>query len=140
MGQESSRASGPIQSLVSTLNYLWSSTWTGWVGFRYLKSKKNSRFLSFITLMSILGVGLGVTSMIVVLSVMDGFEAELKKRLMASDVHVLVTPSGLVDGFDGRFVPRTSIDEAKVIENTGDGKLIDQFYPVLSTEVILRAR
>ena len=115
-------------------------SWPTWVGFRYLKSKKNSRFLSFITLMSILGVGLGVTSMIVVLSVMDGFEAELKKRLMASDVHVLITPSAWVDGFDGRFVPRSSIDEAKVIESTGDSKLIDQFYPVLSTEVILRAR
>jgi lipoprotein-releasing system permease protein len=75
------------------VRHLWMSPWTSWVGFRYLKSKKNSRFLSFITLMSIMGVGLGVTAMIVVLSVMDGFEAELKKRLMSTDLHVLVTPT-----------------------------------------------
>ena len=45
--------------------------WTAWVGMRYLRSKKNSRFLSMITAISIAGVGLGVTAMIVVLSVMD---------------------------------------------------------------------
>src|SRR5271168_4047771 len=116
MGQESSRASGPIQSLVSTLNYLWSSTWTGWVGFRYLKSKKNSRFLSFITIMSVLGVGLGVTSMIVVLSVMDGFEAELKKRLMSSDLHVLIQPTVRVPGFESGFVPKNALDSTGVID------------------------
>jgi lipoprotein-releasing system permease protein len=115
-------------------------SWPSWVGFRYLKSKKNSRFLSFITLMSILGVGLGVTSMIVVLSVMDGFEAELKKRLMASDVHVRITPTSQVAGFDAGLVPRASIDEAKVLADTQDGPRVDQFYPVVSTEAILRVQ
>src|ERR1051326_2958953 len=87
------------------LKHLWLSPWTAWVGLRYLKSKKNSRFLSFITFLSILGVGVGVTAMIVVLSVMDGFEAELKKRLMSSDLHVLVTPTPEVPGFDMGFFP-----------------------------------
>src|SRR5690242_7035983 len=88
--------------------YLWKSPWTSWIGFRYLKSKKNSRFLSFITLMSILGVGLGVTSMIVVLSVMDGFEAELKKRMMSTELHVLIQPTPQTPGFDSGFVPKNS--------------------------------
>ncbi|HUP56667.1 MAG TPA: ABC transporter permease, partial [Bdellovibrionota bacterium] len=96
------------------IRHLWQSPWTAWVGFRYLKSKKNSRFLSFITILSILGVGLGVTAMIVVLSVMDGFEAELKKRLMASDLHVLVTPTMEVEGFDQGFAPRDSFTTPEV--------------------------
>ena len=56
-------------------------------------SKKNSRFLSFITVLSVAGVAIGVTAMIVVLSVMDGFEGELKKRLMSTDLHVLIEPT-----------------------------------------------
>jgi lipoprotein-releasing system permease protein len=124
------------------LGHLWSSAWTGWVGFRYLKSKKNSRFLSFITLMSVFGVGLGVTSMIVVLSVMDGFEAELKKRLMASDVHILITPTSQLADFDRGFVPLSELSEPDILSKSGrtSESEIDQFYPVVSTEAILRIR
>src|SRR3954468_11759720 len=93
----------------SALRYLWKSPWTSWVGLRYLKSKKNSRFLSFITLLSITGVGLGVTAMIVVLSVMDGFESELKKRMMSSDLHILVQPTQQIVGFVRGFVPADAI-------------------------------
>lgn len=105
---------------------------------RYLKSKKNSRFLSFITLLSILGVALGVTAMIVVLSVMDGFESELKKRLMGTDLHILITPTSLVEGFDGGFVPKDSLDLASIQRRVRDRTEIDSFYPVVSTEAILK--
>ena len=123
---------------VSALRHLWASPWTGWVGLRYLKSKKNSRFLSFITLLSILGVGLGVTAMIVVLSVMDGFEAELKKRLTASDLHVLITPTKEVPGFDNGFVPKGALDPARIIREIRHGNEIQSFWPVISTEAILK--
>lgn len=117
---------------------LWSSAWTRWVGFRYLKSKKNSRFLSFITLISILGVGIGVTAMIVVLSVMDGFEAELKKRLMSSDVHILVTPRRDIKGFEAGQVPENGEEVKKLVSalSTQDG--ISSFWPILSTEAIFK--
>src|SRR4051812_7163580 len=92
------------------IRHLWLSPWTSWVGFRYLKSKKNSKFLSFITLLSILGVALGVTSMVVVLSVMDGFESELKKRLMATDLHILVTPTSEAPDFDRGFVQKSLLE------------------------------
>ena len=81
---------------------------------RYLKSKKNSRFLEFHHIVSVLGVGVGVTAMIVVLSVMDGFEAELKKRLMSSDLHVLIIPTAQISGFDAGFVPKDSLDRTGV--------------------------
>lgn len=120
------------------IRHLWLSPWTGWVGLRYLKSKKNSRFLSFITLLSILGVGVGVTAMIVVLSVMDGFESELKKRLISSDVHVLITPTEQVSGFEGGFVPGNSLDLNKIRDEISKNHKIENFWPVVSTEAIFK--
>ncbi len=121
------------------VRHLWQSPWTSWVGFRYLKSKKNSRFLSFITLLSVLGVAVGVTAMIVVLSVMDGFESELKKRLMSSDLHVLVTPTAQVPGFDQGFVPKSALDPAKIEQFVKDHPEVESFWPMLSTEAILKS-
>lgn len=118
--------------------HLWRSPWTGWIGYRYMKSKKNSRFLSFITLISILGVALGVTAMIVVLSVMDGFEAALKKRLMSTDLHVLVTPSPDVPGFDGGFVPKGALDQSGVLEALKKDRRVESVWPIVSTEAILK--
>src|SRR4051794_39335120 len=124
----------------SALSHLWNSPWTSWVGFRYLKSKKNSRFLSFITLLSIFGVGLGVTAMVVVLSVMDGFENELKKRMMSSELHILVQPTSETQGFDAGFVPQDSL-KPELIESWKKtwGDQITSFWPVISTEAILKA-
>jgi lipoprotein-releasing system permease protein len=128
------------QKDAGALRHLWLSPWTSWVGFRYLKSKKNSRFLSFITLLSILGVGLGVTAMIVVLSVMDGFESELKKRMMSSDLHVLVEPTSSTPGFEGGVIPQGVISESQMetILKSTDHQILN-FWPVLSTEAILKA-
>lgn len=106
---------------------------------RYLKSKKNSRFLSFITLLSVLGVGVGVTAMIVVLSVMDGFEAELKKRLMSSDLHVLITPTAQISGFDAGFVPKDSLDQTGAPAFLKGNREVVSFWPVVSTEAILKS-
>lgn len=121
------------------VRHLWQSPWASWVGLRYLKSKKNSRFLSFITILSVLGVGLGVTAMIVVLSVMDGFEAQLKKRLMSSDLHVLVTPTRDVPGFDGGFVPKGALDEEGVAKLVQGNPEIVSFWPIVATEAILKS-
>src|SRR3984957_8196538 len=126
---------GPIQ-------HLWRSPWTTWVGLRYLKSKKNSRFLSLITLLSILGVAVGVTAMITVLSVMDGFEDSLKKRLMSSDLHVLITPTPDTFGFSGGFVPKETYTRSKIpaLLQT-DSRLaakIDTIWPIVSTEAIMK--
>lgn len=122
-----------------TLRHLWMSPWTSWVGFRYLRSKTHSKFLSFITLISILGVALGVTSMIVVLSVMDGFEAELKKRLMASDLHILVTPKSSAESFSQGFVSSKSDEILKLSSNLREHSQVAAAWPTVSTEVILRS-
>jgi lipoprotein-releasing system permease protein len=65
------------------------------VGFRYLRAKRKTRFVSFITLISLAGIALGVAALIVILSVMNGFEGELRDRLLSMTAH------GYVTGDDG---------------------------------------
>ncbi len=57
------------------------------VGLRYLRAKRRTRFVSFITLISLLGIALGVAALIVILSVMNGFEGELRGRLLSMTAH-----------------------------------------------------
>ena len=61
------------------------------VGLRYLRAKRRTRFVSFITLISLLGIALGVAALIVILSVMNGFEGELRGRLLSMTAHGTVT-------------------------------------------------
>jgi lipoprotein-releasing system permease protein len=68
------------------------------VGLRYLRAKRRTRFVSFITLISLLGIALGVAALIVILSVMNGFEGELRGRLLSMSAHGTVTGSGGVTG------------------------------------------
>jgi len=65
------------------------------VGLRYLRAKRRNRFVSFISLISLLGIALGVAALIVILSVMNGFEAELRSRLLSLSAH------GAVEAADG---------------------------------------
>lgn len=59
------------------------------VGLRYARSR-GSRFLSFMTWVSLLGLSLGVIALIVVVSVMNGFDSELKRRILGAVPHVVV--------------------------------------------------
>jgi lipoprotein-releasing system permease protein len=64
---------------------------------RYLKPKRT--FLAVITLISVLGVTLGITVLILVMSVMTGFERELQRKVIGFDAHLLVTNNGLMGGW-----------------------------------------
>jgi lipoprotein-releasing system permease protein len=57
------------------------------VGTRYLRARTHNRFVSFISAISILGVAVGVAVLIVVLSVMNGFESELRTRILSLAAH-----------------------------------------------------
>jgi lipoprotein-releasing system permease protein len=65
-----------------------------YIGLRYLRARRASRFVSFISLVSLLGVAVGVAALIVVLSVMNGFEQELRARLLNLTAHAVVTAPG----------------------------------------------
>ncbi len=70
---------------------------------RYLKSKRKTGFISLITYISILGVIIGVAALIIVLSVMNGFESEVRTRFIGVSAHVQVSTihdQGLGDAAD----------------------------------------
>jgi lipoprotein-releasing system permease protein len=64
-----------------------------YIGLRYTRAKRRTQFISFITMTSILGIALGVTALITVLSVMNGFEAELRERILGMTSHTTITES-----------------------------------------------
>jgi len=62
-----------------------------YVGLRYTAAKRNNNFISFISLVSMLGLMLGVAALIVVLSVMNGFDRELRGRILGMVPHATIT-------------------------------------------------
>jgi lipoprotein-releasing system permease protein len=61
------------------------------VGLRYTRAKRRNHFISFISLISMAGIALGVAALIVVLSVMNGFQKELRARILGVASHVQIS-------------------------------------------------
>ena len=71
-----------------------------WIGLRYTRAKRRNHFISFISLVSMLGIAVGVMALIVVLSVMNGFERELRSRILGMASHATISAfegDGLAD-------------------------------------------
>jgi len=64
------------------------------VGLRYSLAREHSFFVSFITWVSLLGVAVGVLALITVISVMNGFESELRSRLLSLSAHATLSEGG----------------------------------------------
>lgn len=62
-----------------------------YIGMRYTRAKRRNHFISFISLTSMFGVALGVAALITVLSVMNGFEKELRERILGMTSHAFIT-------------------------------------------------
>jgi lipoprotein-releasing system permease protein len=60
------------------------------IGLRYLKAKRKQTFISIITIISIVGVAVGVMTLIVVLAVMSGFEKTLKEKILGTQAHLVL--------------------------------------------------
>jgi lipoprotein-releasing system permease protein len=65
-----------------------------WLAWRYLATRQREGFVSFIAIFSLIGVALGVATLIVVLSVMGGFRETLVGRLIGMNGHVVITARG----------------------------------------------
>jgi lipoprotein-releasing system permease protein len=61
-----------------------------WIAARYLKTQRASGFIALLTGISIAGVALGVTALLTVLAVMNGFESEIQTRIAGTDAHVVL--------------------------------------------------
>lgn len=66
-----------------------------YIGLRYTRAKRRNQFISFISAFSLIGMGLGVMALIIVLSVMNGFDREMKQRILS------VIPHGFIDKKQG---------------------------------------
>jgi lipoprotein-releasing system permease protein len=69
------------------------------VGLRYTRAKRRTHFISFISLISMLGIALGIAALITVMSVMNGFEKEIRARILGAAAHIqlLGGEGGLAD-------------------------------------------
>jgi lipoprotein-releasing system permease protein len=67
------------------------------VAFRYLSSRNKNRFISFISLISIMGIAIAVAVLIIVMSVMNGFEYEVRNKILQ------VVSHGAISGWEGRL-------------------------------------
>ncbi len=64
------------------------------IGLRYTRAKRRNHFISFISLISTLGIALGVAALIIVLSVMNGFQKEIRARILGVTPHLQVISEG----------------------------------------------
>ena len=64
------------------------------VGLRYTRAKRRNHFISFISLTSMIGIALGATALITVISVMNGFERELRERILGVASHATISGFG----------------------------------------------
>jgi lipoprotein-releasing system permease protein len=97
------------------------------IGLRYLKAKRKQTFISIITVISIAGVMVGVMALIVVLSVMSGFEKTLKEKILGTQAHLVVLKAGQ-EGMD---------HSQEVIRKVGEVKGILAAAPFIFSQVML---
>jgi lipoprotein-releasing system permease protein len=97
-----------------------------YVGLRYTRAKRRNHFISFISLTSMLGIALGVTALITVLSVMNGFERELRERILGMASHATIT------GLDG-----TLPEWPRLVERARQHPDVQGIAPFVQAEAML---
>src|SRR6266446_4777386 len=97
------------------------------VGLRYTRAKRRNHFISFISLASMLGIAVGVMALIVVLSVMNGFERELRTRILGMASHATIS------AFEGGLP-----DWRGVAEKAGKNPEIEALAPYVQGEGMVR--
>lgn len=81
--------------------------WQLFVAFRYFTAKRKERFISVINLMSMLGIAVGVGALIIVISVMSGFDEDLKSKIIGTYSHIeVISDQGITpsEEFTGRIL------------------------------------
>lgn len=97
-----------------------------YIGLRYTRARRRNHFISFISLFSIIGIALGVLVMITVLSVMNGFQKEVRERLLGATSHATIK------GINGRLE-----DWQTVINSARKHPQVIGLAPFVRTEAML---
>ena len=101
-----------------------------WAAWRYLVARKGRHGLSFMTTFSILSVMIGVASLIIVLSVMGGFEGDLKTKMLKGQPHLEVLGQNAFAGFSLKKYPLETI--RKIFPDA------EAIAPFISSDVVLK--
>jgi lipoprotein-releasing system permease protein len=97
------------------------------IGLRYLKAKRKQTFISIITIISIVGVMVGVMALIIVLAVMSGFEKTLKEKILGTQAHLVLLKANQ-EGMD---------DYEEVAEKLQEVKSVVSAAPFIFNQVML---
>ena len=102
---------------------------------RYLRAKRQESFISVISLFSLIGIALGVATLIIVMSVMNGFKVELLKSILGLSGHVTIQSQlGNMSDFDAvtsrimkvpGVVRATPVVDGQVMASQNDANLMD---------------
>ncbi len=71
-----------------------------WISLKYLLAKRKEKFISIISLISVLGVAVGVMALIVVLAVMSGFDNDLRDKIVGTNSHIIIEREGGIEDFN----------------------------------------
>lgn len=113
-----------------------------YIGLRYTRAKKRNHFISFISLTSMIGIALGVMVLITVLSVMNGFDNEIRNRIFSMATQVAITSTNGQPLTQISSLTQKVSQQANVIACapfvSGQGMLIDlgQPHPIMLTGVL----
>ncbi len=100
------------------------------IGLRYLKAKRKQFFISIITIISIAGVFLGVMALIIVLAVMNGFETDIKEKILGTYPHIILLKHG----------DRGISNYSAIIEQVKGYKRVVSASPFIYNQVMLTSK
>ncbi len=96
-----------------------------WIGARYVRARTNSRFVSLISAISMLGIAIAVAVLIIVLSVVNGFERELKDRLLLMSAHASIEdPQGSLSDWQKRIADARTNLAVKAVSPYVEGQAL----------------
>jgi len=102
------------------------------VALRYLRAKRKDGFISVITWLSLIGITLGVATLITVMSVMNGFREEMLSKIMGVSGHVMIMPAGgraTMDGYPALV--------GKISDALGKSMLASEPVPMIEAQVMV---
>jgi len=96
-----------------------------WMGTRYVRARSSNRFVSLISAISMLGIAIAVAVLIIVLSVVNGFERELKDRLLLMSAHATIEdPREGLSAWQGRVVDAVANPRVRAAAPFVDGQAL----------------